>query len=177
MDDHIVTAEYTNADHSELEWVAKDNSRHKIRKDESPAFWHVVHQRTVLRDFSGAASTSRMIDITPRSPRLPSSSPVLPASSAQEADIQRLRARVSELEALLMEFAEIEVAAEAAILAMQPEGAVDPANRAWAVEALSEEAQLRGMALDALCPALVEARRERNKSIMAGRLARLKAGN
>lgn len=182
MKEHIIAAEYANPEHTELVYVTANDGVHRIIRDENPSFWHLVHQRAVLKTYvAGGALQARapkpksspMIDVTPK--LLAESVP----SRVDETMLAALRGRIAELEdkvrsmAEIEMFAETEVAAEYAVLVMAPDGAVEPERKRIAEEFLAREAQARGVDVTTLCRTLGAARDERNQRIMSRRLDRL----
>lgn len=189
--DHIVAAEYANAAHTELVYITAAEGRHRIKKDENPSFWNHVLQRAVMRTYDPqshihtqvpppqppsivARATPHIIDVPVRR----DSAPTHDVTAEWTTKLAAKDAEIAELTMALKfayDYAESEAVAEYAILAMAPDGVVDPAKKSEATAALSREAAARGISLEDLCSELGRGRAERNRKIVEERLRRLGA--
>jgi len=194
MKDHILAAEYANPEHTELIYTTHNDGVHRIVRDENPSFWAHVHQRAVVCHFMAdsamvarapkpvarPAVSASVIDITPQSTAVQDIQPSPQiATLSDDVTLAALRGRIAELEQQqrdsidMSSYIESEIAAEFAVIAMMPDGAVDNDRRESARSVLSAEAKVRGVELESLCRSLAAARHERNARIMANRLKRL----
>jgi hypothetical protein len=195
--DQVVSARYTTPDHTELVYASTVNGEQKITRDSNPHVWLHVHQRVLIvsHDEAGQSAIARpamkTISQVPVRPvvdlPLPVQQPLIASPARSEiARIAELEAELSQLRStpiydpsmgahpLGLSYEEIEIATEMAVLVMAPEGAVDAGRKAAATDLLSQEAGIRGVAVEDLCRALASARDKRNQSVMAQRLDRLR---
>ena len=182
--DHIVAAEYGNAEQTEIIYCTTNEGLHRIKKDENPSFWNHILQRAALKTYNPSSVVHTqlppssqpvrpVIDITPQV--LPDQSGEVAALKAAVDDKNATIARLSMALKLANEYAESEAAAEYAVLAMAPDSVVDPEKKRRAIETLSREAARKGVDLTTLCVTIAQDRDDRNKRLMDARLQKLGA--
>lgn len=182
--DHIVAAEYGNAEHTEIIYCTANEGLHRIKKDENPSFWNHILQRAVLKTYDpsslvhtqlppSAQPVRPVIDITPQV--LPDQSGEVAALKAAVDDKNAKIARLTMALKLANEYAESEAAAEYAVLAMAPESVVDPEKRRRAIDLLGREAAKKGVDLTTLCVTIAQERDDRNRRLMETRLQKMGA--
>ena len=186
--DHIVAAEYGNAEHTEIIYTTANEGLHRIKRDENPSFWNHILQRAVLKTYDPSslvhaqfppqpavrsAPAPQVIDITPKV--IPDVSGDLAALKAQIDDKNATIARLTMALKLANDYAETEAAAEYAVLAMAPDGMVDPDKKSRAVAILAREATKKSLDLTTLCVAIAQERDDRNRRLMEARLQKMGA--
>lgn len=181
--DHIVAAEYGNAEQTEIVYTTANEGLHRIKKDENPSFWNHILQRAVLKTYDPGSSVHTLLPATPQPrPMIDITPQVLPDQAGEvaalKAQIDDKNAKISRLTMALKlsnEYAESEAAAEYAVLAMAPDAVVDPAKKRRAVEMLGREAVAKGVDLTVLCVAIAQERDDRNRRLMEARLQKMGA--
>ena len=187
MEDHVVAAEYTNPEHTVIKYTTRNEGVHYCSKDSNPSFFVAIQRMAVIPNYSDGGSLRVSAPATPALPiRKPDALVIPPPQqtdlpvSAQSQPINQPATQASTPSSIddeIARFIEIEVVAESAVIAMMDDEHVDQTKKATAIAYLSQEARIRGCALEDLCRALIDARDERNREVWNRRLARLKAQN